>query len=172
MEYTRETALNRLVESYRAYFDIEMAKEKEDYLYARCDFFKYTEKYVLSRQANLWKANGEEFVYLFNVPHLTLEIFEKCRDFAHKDGLNRACIGPGHMYTYITPIFICDTCDENARKALGKCRIYKSFKFSIHGWMDFHTAVLELATGKITTNNSGKCVEKTLNNVLFNKKRR
>ena len=118
------------------------------------------------------KLNCEEFIYLFDVEHLTREIFEQCRDYARKDGMERAHIGPGHMYTYITPVFICDACDEEARKALKKCRIYQSFHFSLHGWMDFHAAVLEVNHNKITTNRNGKCVEKVMKNVLFQKKRR
>ena len=172
MQYTREAALNRLMESYKAYFNIDIADNTQEYLRAVCEFFEHTEKYVLSRQANLWAANCEEFVYLFSVEQLTAEIFEKCRDFAREDGMKRAHIGPGHMYTYITPVFICDACQEDARRAVRKCRIYKSFKFSLHGWMDFHAAVLEVESNRITTNGSGKCVEKVLKNVLFKDKKK
>lgn len=172
MQYTREAALNRLIESYKAYFNIDIADNTQEYLRAVCEFFEHTEKYVLSRQANLWAANCEEFVYLFSVEQLTTEIFEKCRDFAREDGMKRAHIGPGHMYTYITPVFICDACQEDARRAVRKCRIYKSFKFSLHGWMDFHAAVLEVGSNRITTNGSGKCVEKVLKNVLFTDKKK
>lgn len=173
MQYTRESALDRLLEGYSLYYNITKLKDGELPLAAVCEFFEHAEKYVISRQANLWAANCEEFVYLFTLEHLTKEEFEKCRDFAHEDGMKRAHIGPGHMYTYITPIFLCDTCEEDARRALKKCRIYKSFRFSVHGWMDFHTAVLEiLSDNRITTNKSGRCVEKVLKNVLFNQKKR
>ena len=59
-------------------------------------------------------------------------------------------------------VFICDTCDEDARKALKKCRIYKSFHFSLHGWMNFHAALVEVADGKVTSNASGHHVAKIL----------
>ena len=75
MQYTREAALNRLMESYKAYFNIDMTDNTQEYLRAVCEFFEHTEKYVLSRQANLWAANCEEFVYLFSVEQLTTEIF-------------------------------------------------------------------------------------------------
>lgn len=172
MQYTRETAISTLLDSYRAYFNITLFEEEQKPLTAICEFFEHSEKYVLSRKAQLWASEAEEFIYLFDVEHLTLETYEKCRDYAREDGMKRANIGPGHMYTYITPIFICDSCDDDARKALKKCRIYKSFRFSLHGWMDFHTAVFEVKTNKISTNRSGKCVEKILKNVLFQKKRR
>ena len=142
MQYTRETAISTLLDSYRAYFNITLFEEEQKPLTAVCEFFEHSERYVLSRKAQLWASEAEEFIYLFDVDHLTLETYEKFRDYAREDGMKRANIGPGHMYTYITPIFICDSCDDDARKALKKCRIYQSFRFSLHGWMDFHTAIV------------------------------
>lgn len=172
MQYTREEAVQTLLESYEAYFNIIKCEDDKRPLVAVCEFFEHSEKYVLSRKAQLWDADCEEFIYLFDMTHLSLEEYERCRDYAYEDGMERAHIGPGHMYTYITPIFICDSCDEKAIKALKKCRIYKSFRFSLHGWMDFHNAVYEISTNKIYTNRSGKCVEKILKKVLFQRKRR
>ena len=172
-QYTRETAIERLLRSYEAYYNITTYEDDQKPLKAVCEFYEHSEKFVLSRKAELWSANCEEFIYLFDIEHLTKEVFEKYRDFVKEDGLKRANIGPGHMYTYITPIFICDTCDDEAKKAVKRCRIYQSFQFSLHGWMDYHVAVLEISNNnKIFTNRSGKCVEKVLKNVLFQKKRR
>lgn len=172
-QYTRETAIERLLKSYQAYYNITTYEDDQNPLKAVCEFYEHSEKFVLSRKAELWSANCEEFIYLFDIEHLTKEVFEKFRDFVKEDGLKRANIGPGHMYTYITPVFICDTCDDEAKKSIKRCRIYQSFQFSLHGWMDYHVAVLEISNNnKIFTNRSGKCVEKVLKNVLFQKKRR
>ena len=54
-----------------------------------------------------------------------------------------------------------------SRKALKKCRIYKSFHFSLHGWMNFHAALVEVADGKVTSNASGHHVAKILKKVLY-----
>jgi len=173
MQYTRETAINRLLDGYRAYYNITLFDEEQKPLTALCEFFERSEKFVLSRKVNLWSADCEEFIYLFDVPELTRELFEQCRDRAYADGMKRAKIGPGHMYTYITPVFVCDTCREDARRAVKKCRIYKSFLFSLHGWMDFHVAVLEVAADmRITVNRSGKYVGEILKKVLFQTKKK
>lgn len=172
MQYTRKQAIDRLLDRYRSCFNITMYEEAQKPLTALCEFFERSGQYILTRKANLWSADCEEFIYLFDMEHLTKTEFEQCRDFAHADGMKRAHIGPEHMYTYITPIFICDTCAEDARRALKKCRIYKSFHFSLHGWMDFHTAVLEVSNDQISTNKSGKCVEKIMKNILFQKKKK
>ena len=112
-------------------------------------------------------ADNEEFLYVLSIPHLTLELYEQWRDYVQAEAMERIHVGPGHMASYITPIFICDTCDEAARKALKKCRIYKSFHFSLHGWMDHHTALVELSTGQIDGNLGGRHTAKILKKVLY-----
>ncbi len=166
-QYTRESAVERLLESYKAYYNVKLSDEAQKPLRAICEFYEHSEKFVLSRKAELWSADCEEFIYLYEAAHLTKELFEQCRDFAKEDGLKRANIGPGHMYTYITPIFVCDTCDSDTKKAVKKCRIYKSFQFSLHGWMDFHAAVYETSNDTIFTNAAGRCVGKVLKKKCF-----
>ncbi len=167
MQYTRASAIERLLTSYKAYYNINLKDDADMPLKAVCEFYEHSEKFVISKKAELWSADCEEFIYLFDVERLTTEIFEKCRDYAKEDGLRRANIHAGHMYTYITPVFVCDTCDDAAKKMIKKCRIYKSFKFSFHGWMDFHAAVFETSTGGIFTNPAGRSVGKVLRTVLY-----
>ena len=170
MEYTREAVIDRLLRSYSSCYNIHLIEDDQVPITARCDFFEHSGKYVISKKAELWSADNEEFLYLVNIPHLTMELYQKWRDYIHEDGMNRIHVGPGHMASYITPVFICDTCEEEARKALKKCRIYKSFHFSLHGWMNFHAALVEVADGKVTSNASGHHVAKILKKVLYSKK--
>ena len=73
------------------------------------------------------------------------------------------------MYTYITTLFVCDSCDEDARQALMRCKLYKSFRMSYWGWMDFHTALVVLPEEKVSTNRSGHSAAQVLNQGLFHK---
>lgn len=172
MNYTRESAIERLLDSYIAYYNIYRFEDEQDMITARCDFFEHSQKYVLSKKAELWSADSEEFVYIINVPHLTKDIFLEYKDKVLKDGTGRMHIGPGHMYTFITPVFITDKADEDAIKALKKCHIYKSFHFSLHGWMDYRAALLEVCGDKLYSNNSGRSVVKILKKVLYSKRRK
>ena len=149
MDYTREIAIERLLKCYRSSYNIHPDEDDRNPITARCDFFEHSGQYVISKKAELWTADTEEFLYVLNIPHLTLEL------------------GPGHMASYITPVFICDTCDEDARKALKKCHISKSFHFSLHGWMDHHTALVELSTGQIDANRGGRHTAKFMKKVLY-----
>ncbi len=83
-------------------------------------------------------------MYLFSVPHLTKEIYQQCERLAYEQGMARIQPGPNHMYTYISAIFLCDSCDPESRKALKRCHRYQSFRLSYWGWMDFHTALVVL----------------------------
>lgn len=169
MPDTREAAIARLLKSYQSYYNITLFEDEQTPIVARCDFFEHSEKYVISKRAELWSADCEEFLYILDIPHLTLESYEKWRDYVYNDGMSRIHVGPGHMYSFITPVFICDCCDEDARKALRKCHIYKSFRFSLHGWMDYHAAVVDLGKKRIDANRSGHTAAKSLKKILFSK---
>ena len=167
MHYTREAAIERLLRSFSSCYNIQLVEDDQTPITARCDFFEHSGQYVISKKAELWSADNEEFLYVLSIPHLTLELYEQWRDHVQAEAMERIHVGPGHMASYITPIFICDTCDEAARKALKKCRIYKSFHFSLHGWMDHHTALVELSTGQIDGNLGGRHTAKILKKLLY-----
>lgn len=166
---TYEEALTRLLTYYKHYYDITSYDQLP--LIALCEFYEHSQKYVLSPKAELWSENSEEFVYLFRIPHLTAALFEEVKDYAYQDGSKRLHIGPGHMCSVINPVILCDTCDEAAIKALKKCRIYKSFHFSLHGWMDFRVAAVILQEGRIERNASGHTTAKILKKILYHTKR-
>ncbi|NLU23334.1 MAG: hypothetical protein GXW99_01160 [Clostridiales bacterium] len=166
---TRENAIARLCDWYTGYFDVTRHETPQAYLEAECDFHVHSDKYVLTKKAKLWEANSHEYVFLFSVPHLTQAIYEACEKLAYERGMEKIEPGPTHMYSYISAIIVCDTCDEAARRALKKCRIYKSFRLSYWGWMDFHTGLVELNTQKAVANRSGKSAAQMLETTLFHK---
>lgn len=166
MRYSRSEAIGKLLSGYRTYYNVTLYGQEKLPLRALCEYYEHNESYMVTRKANLWTSESEEFIYLYEVPVLTKDTVESCIKQAKEAGLELAHIGPGHMYTYITPIFICDSCEPEALKALKKCSIHKCFRFSFHGWMDVHTAVFQADSQQLDTNKSGKCLVKTLKKVL------
>lgn len=183
----RDEAVERLLSGYRRYYTItrfDGVREEEarglaeavhlqkpffsggSELSAVCEYYEQGEKYFLFHSAQLWSTAQEEFIFLFKVPRLTRAVFRELSEYAYEAGMDMAHIGPGHMYTYISPLFICDSIDEEARKALEKCHRYKSFRFSFHGWMEFHAGALELTGGHFYFNRAGRCMEKGLRKVF------
>ena len=171
MELTlsREQLLDRLFRGYQTYFNVERYEmERADGLPLKgcCHFFAHSEKYVLLKKAKLWEADTNEFVYVFSVPALTKELYETCKSYAYEQGMKLIDPKPGHMYSYITVVFVCDTCTMEARKALQKCRVYKSFHFSWYGWMNLHTAAIVREGTQVLTNRMGRGNAKFMKNIL------
>ena len=166
MKYTRDEAVERMLKSYSVYYNVTRFEDEQKPLTALCEFFQHTEKYVLSRKANLWTADSEEFLYLFTMEHLTLADFEKYSAYVREEGLQKINVGPGHMNSNVVAVFVCDSCDEDARQALKKCRFHKSFKFSFHGWMDLHTILVDMGYDLIDGNSISRNGVKFLKNIL------
>ncbi len=102
----------------------------------------------------------------FSVPKLTDEMYRLCEHVAYEAGMKLVDPVPDHMYTYITCVIVADETEPSAVRALKKCRIYKSFRFSLRGWMEFHTAVLDRSRGRAYTNRSGRAYAKLFNKIL------
>ena len=114
MSCSREEITSRLLDSYQRYYNITIYDDAKLPLRALCEYYEAAEKYVVSRKVNLWTAKGEEFIFLYEMPVLTRELFEKHLAEAREAGMKLAHIGSGHMYTYITPVFVCDSCEPDA----------------------------------------------------------
>lgn len=190
MQNLRQEAVERLLAAYRRFYTITRFDggpnpPPEEYkglregaklvppqlpeagsLAAFCEYYEKAEQYFLFRSNELWSSHQEEFIFLFSLPTLSRPLFEACREYAYTEGMKLAHIGSGHMYTYITPVFLCDKAEPEAVQALEKCRIYKSFLFSFHGWMDFHIACFDIGQNKLYFNRSGRCMEKNMKKVL------
>ena len=112
----REEAVERLLAGYRRYYTItrfdggreEEARGLQEAVHiqkpffsgqaelsAVCEYYEAGEKYFLFHSAKLWSTAQEEFVFLFQVPRLTLTVF--------RDGSYRA--GP-HVYLYFPCIYL------------------------------------------------------------------
>lgn len=167
MEITgsREEILEQLLKGYQGYFDIERVKD-EGPLKAVCAFHIHNEKYVLTKKAKLWEADCNEYIYIFSMPKLTEDLYRQCERIAYDKGMEQIHPEPGHMYSYITAVFLCEESEEAAVRALKKCRIRKNFRFSYYGWMDFHTLLVDLGSGRMEANRSGREGKKRMAKML------
>ena len=166
----KDEVLDKILRSYSTYYDIKKYDNEDTPLVATCEFHVHNEKYVLVKKAQLWETDANEYVYIFKMDNLTEELFTKCKDYAYEEGMKLINPKPGHMYSYITTLFICDTCDEKAQKLMKKCKITKNFKFSLHGWMDFHISCININANKIYGNKSGNVTSKFLKEIFNDKK--
>lgn len=71
-DLTREEMLEKLLDAYSGYFDIERAESSALPLVAVCHFNVRTAKYVLLKKAELWSADSNEHVlHIFRTGSLT-----------------------------------------------------------------------------------------------------
>ena len=112
---TRDTLLPRLLRSYAAYYDVEPMEAQEP-LVATAFFHVHGTKYVLSKKAELWATDNNEYVYFFSVPHLTEEVVDECIQLAYERGMEHIHPDKNHMSSYIVALFLCDTYTEVAMK--------------------------------------------------------
>lgn len=155
MSYSREELTDKILDSYRAYFDVNPLEGQKG-LVARCDFHVHNEKYVLVKSAKLWQADCHEYVYVFSVPSLTQDVFKSCEEYVCREGFSLVEPKEGHMYTYITAVFVCDDFTKEAAGLLKRSRRYKSYKFSIHGWAELRVFAVRAEDKKLISNGAGR----------------
>ena len=156
MPVSRTSMLAKLSDAYAVYFDAEPVDADVKCLAACYAFHSADECFVLSRKVRLWRTEINEFVYVFSVPELTADIYDECRGKALELGMKKIRPHIEHKSSFITALFICDCVTKEAAGAVRGTRHHKDFLFSLHGWMDFRAAALDLASGAVAVNRAGR----------------
>ena len=156
-----QQAVTLFLRSFSAYYDVETVSDASP-LQALCAYHSRSAQYVLSKKAELWAAESHEYLYLFALEQLTPEALEEARLRTVSDGTPRVKPHKEHMSTYLTAVILCHTADPDALAQLKKLKLHREFKLSLHGWMEFRIAAVELSTGEIITNRAGRDFCKSL----------
>ena len=153
--------IGRLLDGYRSNYDVEIIEEPTDELYATAHMHAETVQNFLFKEFQMSAADADEYVYVYRVEHLTAEKAQEIIDRTYEDGfpkikLDHYSFRHQHMCTRLVALFLCESVDDAALKILKKCRIYKSFQFSLKGWMEMHTAILNLSDASVSSNTYGR----------------
>lgn len=151
--------------AYAAYFDVEEIDDGTA-LKALCAYHLRDSQYVLVKKAELWSAECHEYIYLWDAGHLDTNLVDEvfCRTL--KDGEPRVKPHAQHMYTYLTAVVLYDSAQPEALAQLKKLKKRRNYKLSLHGWMEFRIAAVELPTANITTNRAGMRPAKDLKRMV------
>ena len=161
MSQRSERVLEGLKKAYTTYFDIEEIDDGTA-LKARCDYHMRDSQYVLVKKAELWAAESHEYLYLWDAGCLDVPLTEEIFRRTLEDGEPRVKPHSQHMYTYLTAVALYDSAQPDALTQLKKLKKRREFKLSLHGWMEFRIAAVDLSTGEITVNRAGKALAKDL----------
>ena len=161
MSQRSEQVLEELKSAYAAYYDVEGVHDGSA-LKALCSYHTRDSQYVLVKKAELWAAENHEYLYLWDAGGLTAAGVEEIFRRTLEDGEPRVKPHSQHMYTYLTAVALFDSASPDALEQLKKLKRRREFKLSLHGWMEFRIAAVDLSTGEITVNRAGRALVKDL----------
>lgn len=165
MASLRSALEQSLLRAFSSHYDIAPVDDGSP-LRAVCAFHSRDSQYVLSKKAELWAAEHHEYLYLYSLPRLDEGAAEEVFRQTLALGMPQVKPHAQHMYTYLTALVLCDQADGQALGALKKQKHRREFKLSLHGWMEFRIAAVDLSTGEITTNRAGKPFGKDLTRLV------
>ena len=143
-------------------FGVEAIFELVYLIKALCSYHLRDSQYVLVNKEELWAAESHEYLYLWSLDRLEQPDVEGIFQRVLEDGEPRIKPHPQLMYTYLTAVVLYDSADPQALAQLKKLKKRREFKLSLHGWMEFRIAAVDMSTGEITANRSGKILQKDL----------
>lgn len=155
--------LEKLLTAYAHYFDVARDVEVEGGSFpAAADYHFREENYVATRAHTIYASEQHEYVYFYTAEHLDLAALQKEIDLSREAGRKRVIPHGEHMYSYVTLVILADTIDEDAKKALKRYRYRKNFWLTLHGWMEYRIAAMEISSMTFLSNPAGREVRKNL----------
>ena len=137
-----------------------------DLVCLRCRLHAVAWLWKQQKKAELWAAETHESLYLYSLPRLDFTSLVELQARTLEDGMPRIRPHSQHMCTYLSAVVLCDQADPDALAQLQKLKKHRDFKLSLHGWMEFRIAAVDLSTGDIATNRSGKDLGKSLSGLV------
>ena len=115
-------------------------------------------KYMLKKKWVVWEANAFEHCVFVTAKRLTADMVEDWFTFLTKEA-EAELVHPGekyppegHMYTYLTTVFLCEEMDAEAAKAVKRLKFNKSYMLSVRGWATGRALAAETTTGRVVVN--------------------
>ena len=157
-------ALEKLLPSYEAYYNVKREEVTEPFL-AEAEFFTHDVAYFLMKTAKLAQSESAEHVFFSALDHLDIDTLKALDTKAWETGMSRVKITPLHHSTDVSLIILADTIDPAAVKLIRKLNHYKSYCFTFRGWSRHRLIALETSTGKVTYNHLGSELKKLISNI-------
>jgi hypothetical protein len=160
---TKQERLEKLLNAYSHYYDIERDVEVEGGRFpAAAIYYLRDENYLISKKHVLSAVENHQYVYFYLTEHLDAATAQEQLDLALKVGMSRVKPHKEHKSSYVTLVILANTIDPEAKKLIQKTRFTKNFRLALHGWMEFHIAAMEISTNRFLSNPAGKGARKTL----------
>ena len=163
-------ALEKILPTFEQYYTVN--KDSNPPFCAQAEFRSHNEQYFLVRSAHIADIDSNEFVYFATTKSFTKEQLEDFSKQAWEQGLLKVKPYNGHRNSDVSLIILADNLAEDKNqliKQIKKTKLYKSYKFSFHGWSNFKLVVVDLETQDIYFNRFGKDYRKLIEKNIFQK---
>lgn len=163
MEGSLRDRLEKLLNAYSHLYDIERDVTVDGQLFpAAATYYLRDENYLISRKHVLSAVEQHEYVFFHLTAHLSAQELQTLIDVTRRDGLSRVHPSKEHMFSYITLIVLADTIDPEAVRLIRKTRIRKNYLLTLHGWMEYHIAAMEISSNRFYSNPAGRGAKQIL----------
>ena len=162
MAIDRSLFLEIVKDAYSAYYTIIPAEEGEcDLPLAfRAEYAVRDEQFFLSKNAQIWSNEKNEYCFVFSAPSFNAETARRCIDFSLEEMLPKVKPHKQHQYTNCKVILIGDSIDEDAVVVVKKSKFSKTYgPLSIYGYTELLAAAVDLEKRKAFANRVGKDLE-------------
>ena len=148
-------ALKKLLPAFEQYYTVKKDNITPPFC-AEAEFRSHNEQYFLVRSAHIADIDSNEFVYFSNPDELTSEKLNELVNTAWTDGLAKVRPYNGHRNSDVSLLIFTKSISPQTIQTIKKTKLYKSYKFSFHGWSHFKLAVCNTSNMEIYTNRQGK----------------
>jgi len=170
--------LEALLKGYENSYDVEEVTDSDENspLVAKAHFHVTESQCLVFKEFSMWTAEADEYVFIYYVKKLTDEIANELIKKTYDVGfplihLEDKNFKHQHMCTRFVALFITEEADAEAVKCIKKCKIYKNFNFSLKGWMEMHTAMVNLTDGSVAGNRYSKDTVKFLKELVSHRQK-
>ena len=170
----RTDYLDRLLAKFGSSFDIYMPYQIHGIEYPAFAYhYTHQEKYVLVKEANMWKADSYEYVLFVNTEVIDEAVIEKAKDiienYFEPELVRKGEKYPAkdHMYSYLTVVIIGNHYSDS--KLASKVKRYhfdKGYQFSIRGYSAGRMVAVTMDDEKVITNNAASKSKKVFKAVF------
>lgn len=170
-------AIKKLLPAFSQYYTIKEVDITPPFC-AEAEFRSHNEQYFLVRSAHIADIDSNEFVYFADTDILDTEKLEELIKSAWESGLSKVRPYNGHRNSDVSLLIFTKSISPETALQVKKTKLYKSYKFSLHGWSHFKLAVCKLpgdtqaetSDVEVYTNRQGKdfikLIKKNLKNPL------
>ncbi len=160
-------AIKQILPAFEQYYTVKKEEITPPFC-SEAEFRSHNEQYFLVRSAHIADIDSNEFVYFADPEELTSEKFDELVNAAWNAGLAKVRPYNGHRNSDVSLLVFTKSINHETISSIKKTKLYKSYKFSFHGWSHFKLAVCNTSDMEVYTNRQGKDYTKLIKQNLKN----